>query len=276
MSGSVGPFSVTAVVERPSVRKSLSPPWAFPRQVTVDNATACLSLRSPTGEVQRSSIAAASESELFAAIPWRTFRWYGGQRHYPGSYWAATVAALVSYESRLELMSLLMADFDPDVVDVVAQPFLLQAVVNGRVRRHVPDFLWRTTTGVVVVDVVRTRRLREEPGVVELCTWTQKVVSSVGWGYAVFSEQPIDLMRNLQFLSGYRRLRYISREALQEIRSRQHELVGRRIDDSLSMLRQVRPHPVMRSALLHALWTQEFVVDLDTPLRPYTVLGAAR
>jgi hypothetical protein len=276
MSGSVGPFSVTAVAERPSVRRSLSPPGAFTGQVTVDNSTASLSLRSPTGDVQRSSIAGVSESALFGAAPWRTFRWYKGQRHYPGSYWAATVAALVSYESRLELMSLLVADFDRDVVDVVAQPFLLQAVVNGRVRRHVPDFLWRTTTGVVVVDVVRARRLREEPAVVELCTWTQKVVSSAGWGYAVFSEQPADLMRNLRFLSGYRRRRYISREALQEIRSRHHELVGQRIDDSLSMLRQVRPQPVLRSALLHALWTQEFVVELEIPLSPYTVLGAAR
>ncbi|MFI9206268.1 hypothetical protein [Streptomyces sp. NPDC053048] len=28
---------------------------------------------------------------LSAAIPWRTFRWYKGQRHYSGTYWSATM-----------------------------------------------------------------------------------------------------------------------------------------------------------------------------------------
>jgi hypothetical protein len=34
-----------------------------------------------------------------------------------------------------------VADFDPCVAAIAAQPFLLRATVSGRVRRHVPDFL---------------------------------------------------------------------------------------------------------------------------------------
>ncbi len=52
-----------------------------------------------------------SLSDLFDAAPWRTFRWHLGQKHYSGSFWAATEQALVIYESRLEL-ALLFADFD--------------------------------------------------------------------------------------------------------------------------------------------------------------------
>ncbi|MEV6130088.1 hypothetical protein AB0M05_25145 [Streptomyces violaceusniger] len=38
------------------------------------------------------------------------------------------------YQSRLELASLLLADFDPTVRGLVAQPFLLKAVVDGQVQ----------------------------------------------------------------------------------------------------------------------------------------------
>jgi len=75
------------------------------------------------------------------SAPWRVFRSRQGQAHLSGAYWSATMRADVVYESRLELARLLLADFDPDVVSIFAQPCLLKAVVEGRARRHVPDFL---------------------------------------------------------------------------------------------------------------------------------------
>ncbi|MDT3446461.1 hypothetical protein [Pseudofrankia sp. BMG5.37] len=45
-------------------------------------------------------------------LPWRTFRWRGGQAHYSGLYWSAVMGGHVGYESRLELAWLLMADRD--------------------------------------------------------------------------------------------------------------------------------------------------------------------
>lgn len=66
-----------------------------------------------------------SQASLFRAKPWRTFRWYYGQRHYSGTYWATTERDHVTYESRLELANLILADFDPTVRHVVAQPFKL-------------------------------------------------------------------------------------------------------------------------------------------------------
>jgi hypothetical protein len=38
---------------------------------------------------------------LRLASPWRTFRWYKGQKHYSGAFWSATERDLVIYESRL-------------------------------------------------------------------------------------------------------------------------------------------------------------------------------
>src|SRR6516164_6546571 len=82
-----------------------------------------------------------SAERLRSASPWRTFRWYKGQRHFSGSYWSATMSDHVIYESRLELARLLYADFDRAVQSISAQPFLLKAQIAGQVRRHVPDFL---------------------------------------------------------------------------------------------------------------------------------------
>ncbi|MFF4763205.1 hypothetical protein [Streptomyces sp. NPDC001292] len=78
-------------------------------------------------------------SALSQAAPWRTFRWHRRQRHYSGTYWAATVRDHVIYESRLELARLLLADFDPSVRHVVAQPFLVKALVQGKIRKHIPE-----------------------------------------------------------------------------------------------------------------------------------------
>lgn len=73
---------------------------------------------------------------LVSAVPWRTFRWFKGQKHYSGIYWSATTNDHVIYESRLELARLLFADFDPSVRHIVAQPFLLRADLEGKVRNR--------------------------------------------------------------------------------------------------------------------------------------------
>ncbi|HEU5384665.1 MAG TPA: hypothetical protein VFV73_02070 [Streptosporangiaceae bacterium] len=64
----------------------------------------------------------------------------------------------VVYESRLELARLIFADFDRAVHRILAQPFLLKAKVDGKIRKHVPDYFLVTDRGPVVIDVTPTRR----------------------------------------------------------------------------------------------------------------------
>src|SRR5262245_40184217 len=102
-------------------------------------ASITVSLRSASGRlVENREWAGSSIGGLAGAAPWRTFRWYRGQRHYSGTYWSATMRDHVIYESRLELARLLFADFDPSVRRIVAQPFLLKAEVGGAARKHIP------------------------------------------------------------------------------------------------------------------------------------------
>jgi hypothetical protein len=214
----------------------------------------------------------AVPAALYAATPWRTFRWYFGQRHYSGTYWAATQRDHVIYESRLELAALLLADFDRTVRTIAAQPFKLKAEVNGKAHFHILDYLWDTVNGPVVVDVVRRERLTH-PVIQLLCAWTRQIIESMGWSYEVISEPPAIRLANIRFLAGYRREWLISQPILDELRSCSAELRGTPIGEAERRITD-HPMPLVRSALMHMMWNQEFTAHLEHPLNSSTVLEA--
>ncbi|GHJ29932.1 hypothetical protein TPA0910_43650 [Streptomyces hygroscopicus subsp. sporocinereus] len=80
----------------------------------------------------------------------------------------------VIYESRLELARLLFDDFDPSVRRILAQPFLLKAEVEGKVRKHIPDYLLISEDGPVVVDVKPRHRVAK-PEVAFTFDWTRRL-----------------------------------------------------------------------------------------------------
>jgi hypothetical protein len=214
----------------------------------------------------------ASTELLFAARPWRTFRWYHGQRHYSGFYWSCTEQDLVIYESRLELARLLLADFDRSVRRIVAQPFLLEAEIEGRLRRHVPDYLLLLDGGPVVVDVKPAVRL-SKPEVVFTFDWTRAVVESRGWRYEVATEPAAAELENVRFLAGYRRDAVFNSVLVEELRSL--DLTGWSLAEAFACLPD-RPAPIVRAAVLHLLWKQHWTVDLTETLCGATVLSGCR
>lgn len=101
----------------------------------------CVRYRTGTGEEVITTLDRVAVTELAAGLPVREFRWYQGRKHYSGWYWSATTQGMVVYESRLELARIMLADRDPAVVGIAAQPMQLSAPDGERVRRHVPDLL---------------------------------------------------------------------------------------------------------------------------------------
>lgn len=228
----------------------------------------------PTISIRRSDgsefdVAANNVTEqlLENARPWRTFRWYFNQKHYSGSYWAVTEGCHVIYESRLELARLMRADFDPDVHHVIAQPFLMRARVNGKLRQHVPDFLLFTSTGLTVVDVKPAAKL-DDPKVASTFAWARQVVEDRGWGFEVATEPDPTELANIRFFAGYRKTQGISTQILADLRSRQ--LHGRTLGDAVR--ETDAPAPYVRAALFHMIWRHELRVDLTQPLSSRTEL----
>jgi len=215
-------------------------------------------------EVEECAWSAASKELLAAAAPWRVFRWYRGQKHYSGTYWSATTRDHVIYESRLELARLLFADFDRAVHGIVAQPFLLQTVLEGKIRKHIPDYLLLTDQVPVIVDVKPSHRL-SKPEVAFTFDWTRQAVESRGWKYEVWSEPPPVELENVRFLAGYRRDWLFSAAILEELRGL--DLDGVPLGRAAACL-PGHPDLQVRSAVHHLLWTQNLVTDLDQPLSP--------
>lgn len=229
-----------------------------------------VSVRRPGGDrVDQIPWSRVTGDQVAEAVPWRTFRWREGQKHFSGTYWSATEAGHVIYESRLELSRLLVADFDRSVKHIVAQPFLLRTVVAGKVRRHIPDYLLFTDDGPVVVDVKPRARLAK-PAVRSTFAWTRELVEGLGWRYEVASEPDPVLLDNVRFLAGYRRDWLFASALLSELR-------GGGVDGLPFGVACSRfpdwPAPLVRSAILHLMWTQHFAVDVGSRLGPWLTLS---
>jgi hypothetical protein len=229
--------------------------------------TTMLSVRRADGEQVDVPLNEAHSSLLADAVPWRTWRWYHGQQHYSGVYWSATERDHVPYESRLELARLTMADFDQTVSHIIAQPFLLTAVVDGVKRRHVPDYLEFRATGLTVVDVKPKRRLKD-PKVAYALGWAKNVVEDAGWQFEVFAEPDESQIGNVKFFAGYRLEEAVFPAALAEMRARDLDGItfGAAVADSW------HPPARARAALLHMLWRQELEIDMRMLLSAGTTL----
>lgn len=233
---------------------------------------AALQMRRPGGdEVADCSFGEAPLPELLQAPPWRTFRWYMGQKHYSGTYWSATEHGHVIYESRLELARLLHADFDPGVTRILAQPFLMTAEVDGKERRHIPDFLMMTGAGPLVVDVKPGSRA-SRPEVAFTFTWTREVVESRGWAYEVWTEPARWKLENIRFLAGYRRGWLFDPDLLAALD--QAGLDGVTLADAFAAA-PMFDAGLVRAAVFHLLWSGRLVTELDQPLGPGHVVRRA-
>lgn len=210
-------------------------------------------------------------AEVAGAVPVRTVRSVHGMSHYAGRYWSATTRTHVVFESRLELARLLLADFDLDVVGIVGQPFQLLAEVDGRVRRHVPDYFLVRRDGSALVVNVKPAERAARPEVAAELAWPGRLVADHGWAYEVWTGVSAARLSNVRFLAGYRR---------SAVAPSSQEVVSAVVDgDSLRSV-EVRlggemPPGVVRRFLLRALWDQDLRCDLDRPLDGGTVLRRA-
>jgi hypothetical protein len=175
----------------------------------------------------------------------------------------------VIFESRLELARLLFADFDRGVSRIIAQPFLMTAEVGGAERRHVPDFLLMNGSVPLIVDVKPASKLIKEDVAFAL-RWARAVVEEHGWRYEVWSEPPMTRLENLRFLAGYRRSVLFDPELLKEVDA--SIVAGMTLREACGVAVRADAR-LVRSAVLHLLWSGRLTADLDRVLSPSSVVG---
>lgn len=240
-------------------------------KLVIDTPTeSSVSIRYGGGEVREVEAGRLRLRHFEGSAPWRVLRSRRGQRHLSGSYWSATTGAFVVYESRLELARLLLADFDPRVVGIFAQPCWVRARIGGRLRRHVPDFLLVTREGSGRVVNVKPAQRLSDPKVAEALAWPGELVRSCGWSYEVWSGGDPVVVENVRFLAAYRRPWVVD----QEMAGRVGELV--RDGEELALVERrlagLAGESAVRAALLSLLWSGRLTTDLDRPLSAGSVL----
>jgi len=204
------------------------------------------------------------------SVPWRRWRSRHGQAHLSGSYWAATTGGHVVYESRLELARLLLADFDPQVTGIWAQPCRILASVDGRHRQHVPDFLLASRSGEVSVVNVKPAERLADSRVAEALAWPGELFRGHGWRYEVWSGCDPVVLENVRFLAAYRRPGVVDEDliarAWREVRD------GEPLGDAERRLAGGGPGWAVRPGLLTLLWRSRLTTDLSRPLSGDAIL----
>ncbi|MEJ8638996.1 TnsA-like heteromeric transposase endonuclease subunit [Streptomyces sp. MS2.AVA.5] len=203
--------------------------------------------------------------------PWRRVRSVHGMAHYSGDYASATTGGQVVYESRLELARLLLADFDPSVCGIYAQPLHMVARIGERVRSHVPDFLLVMRSGTVRVVNVKPASRVQDPKVAQALAWPGQMVERHGWEYEIWSGAAPTLLENIRFLAAYRHPGVVPADEVE--RAWQEVVDGDELALAERRLAGDRKREEARPALMALLWDGRLTTDLEArPLSGECVL----
>jgi hypothetical protein len=165
---------------------------------------------------------------------------------------------------------LLLADHDPRVVAIAAQPFRVSAEVDGRTRRHVPDFLLVDAGGGVSVVNVKPVEQLASPKVADALGWAGAVFAGRGWRHEIWSGESAVLLGNVRFLAAYRRADRVDAQAVAAIVGGVPGVMS--VAEVESAFADRFPAEVCRPALLHLVWRGLFRVELGEPLSAATTL----
>ncbi|MBT2458635.1 TnsA-like heteromeric transposase endonuclease subunit [Streptomyces sp. ISL-86] len=211
--------------------------------------------------------------DFLGSVPWRQVRSRHGDLHFSGSYASATMGAFVVHESRLELARLLLADFDPLVHRIYAQPFRLVARVETRTRHHVPDYLLVSASGTARLVNVKPAERLADPKIAEALAWPSKIAERHGWEYEIWSGADVVFLENVRFLAAYRRPGVVPEEEVARAWASVHD--EDTLADAERRLAGAGPRHEVRPPLMALLWSGKLTTDLTRPLSGDSVLRRA-
>ncbi|SCK26656.1 hypothetical protein YUYDRAFT_02936 [Streptomyces sp. ScaeMP-e48] len=242
-----------------------------PRKSRSKRNTPTASIRYTDGSTREVPFRLLRLRDFDESDPWRRARSVHGMAHYSGDYASATTSGQVVYESRLELARLLLADFDPSVCGIYAQPLRMVARIDGKVRSHVPDLLLVMGSGTVrVVNVKPASRLKD-PEVAQALAWPGHLIERHGWEYEIWSGAEPVLLENVRFLAAYRHPGAVPADEVE--RAWQEVVDGEELALAERRLAGDREPEEARPALMALLWSGRLTTDLSAqPLSGECVL----
>lgn len=197
--------------------------------------------------------------DLRRSVPVRRFTWRTDQFHRPGLEYLMATDRHHGFESHEEERLLLVADFAAGLVEALCQPFRLRFFSEGKAIRHTPDFLLVTESGLFLIDVRPTDRIKPEDALKFAAT--AEVALSAGWQYGVVAGWRQHVWTNVDALSAERR-------PLQDVLATQSQLREAATQCPLpfgELVEHCRIPAIARAHAIHLLWHRRLGVDLSGP-----------
>jgi hypothetical protein len=208
--------------------------------------------------------------DLSGVYPAREGANYRGRLPTSGAYWSSTMRDLVFYESRLERETLIAADFDADVVEIIAQPFRMRAVVDEKARMHTPDYALLRSGGRIEIVNCKPRAYLSDPKVIALHAWVGAALGQAGIRHRVASELSPVRRANLESLAHLRNPRWSSGLPLDVVAAAAADPIS--IGDLTHLLRAEMAGPTVKLTLRALLWHGVLETDLDELLSSESVM----
>lgn len=193
--------------------------------------------------------------------PVREPRAYKGQRNVPGYFWMSKLNRLVWYESRLEMVILKQIDFDPLLIDVLPQPFVLHYRDAKGSASHTPDYLAWYRDGSRRVFNVKPAKFVHKPNNQRAFAACAEACRAINWQYSTQAEPPPQYFANLSWLAGYRR------------RPPHFETYASAIIEGIgagttigSLLPDLGPPALVRPVLFYLMWVRQIDIDMHSVL----------
>lgn len=139
-------------------------------------------------------------SDQFSQV--REFPRYPGQHHRTCEYMSVTTGDYIGCESGLERRIAQVLDFEPEVVNIISQPFGVHVRADGD--PLVPDFMVDDRSGARrVIDVCPEEFVRKERRTVGF-QFKRAACELLGWEYEILTEPPAAVGDNVASLAAFR------------------------------------------------------------------------
>ncbi len=209
--------------------------------------------------------AARHQPEHFIAIREMVNSHY--KRNKPGLTYFSSTGQLISHESRLESLALLLLDWEGKTAAIAAQPFTLTFNRSRKPAAHTPDYFARLQDGTGVVIDVKPAAFLTKADIETQHGIAEEVARQSGWQYRVISDIHPQDATNLHLLAGYR------------LTPPGHDTIERHITNALTdgpveygdlkskIAESTRTHPALVAPhILHALWTRRLMTPMSQEL----------
>ncbi|MGN7190484.1 TnsA-like heteromeric transposase endonuclease subunit [Curtobacterium sp. SAFR-003] len=212
-------------------------------------------------------------AELSGVYPAREGANYKGRLPTSGAYWSSTMRDLVFYESRLERETLMAADFDPEVQEIIAQPFRLRALIDGKQRTHTPDYALLRSDGTIEIVNCKPSAHLARPEVAELHAWVGAALRQAGIRHRVATELPPARLANLSSIAHLRNPRWSAGLPVNVVAAAVAVATNPiTVAELTRALRAELSMPLVKLSLRALLWNGVLETDLDVLLSSDSVV----